>query len=163
MMFCRLVAGAVREQRCGGATFCTLNLKSPLSLSCESSSPISIIAKIYRFEAILLLLNGPYLENGVKAGMFVRDAKARCPHLVIVPYNFEAYEEVADQFCNILHKHCDEVQAVSCDEAFLDITGSDVTDPEILVSEIRKEILESTCGTASAGILCALLLYMSSM
>lgn len=26
--------------------------------------------------------------------MFVRDAKALCPRLVIVPYNFEAYEEV---------------------------------------------------------------------
>ena len=26
--------------------------------------------------------------------MFVRDAKARCPHLMIVPYNFDAYEEV---------------------------------------------------------------------
>jgi hypothetical protein len=27
--------------------------------------------------------------------MFVRDAKALCPHLVIFPYNFEAYEEVS--------------------------------------------------------------------
>ncbi|XP_057250237.1 DNA repair protein REV1 isoform X3 [Beta vulgaris subsp. vulgaris] len=122
---------------------------------CHSESP--------RGTAEISSANYSARDYGVKAGMFVRDAKARCPHLVIVPYNFEAYEEVADQFCNILHKHCDEVQAVSCDEAFLDITGSDVTDPEILVSEIRKEILESTCGTASAGILCALLLYMSSM
>ena len=32
---------------------------------------------------------------GVKAGIFVRDAKALCPHLVIFPYNFEAYEEVS--------------------------------------------------------------------
>lgn len=26
--------------------------------------------------------------------MFVRDAKAICPNLVIIPYDFEAYEEV---------------------------------------------------------------------
>lgn len=26
--------------------------------------------------------------------MFVRDAKLRCPHLVILSYDFEAYEEV---------------------------------------------------------------------
>lgn len=26
--------------------------------------------------------------------MFVKDAKSLCPNLVIVPYNFEAYEEV---------------------------------------------------------------------
>ena len=31
---------------------------------------------------------------GIKAGMFVRDAKARCPHLTVVPYNFDAYGEV---------------------------------------------------------------------
>lgn len=32
--------------------------------------------------------------SGIRAGMFVRDAKALCTHLVILPYNFEAYEEV---------------------------------------------------------------------
>lgn len=68
--------------------------------------------------------------------MFVRHAKDLCPQLVIVPYNFEAYEEVflelsvlyvcvgpassmfdiatqlqvADQFYDILHKHCRKVQ-----------------------------------------------------
>jgi len=31
---------------------------------------------------------------GIRAGMFVRDAKALYPDLVIFPYNFEAYEEV---------------------------------------------------------------------
>lgn len=34
---------------------------------------------------------------GVKAGMFVKDAKTRCPQLVIVPYNFGAYEMVSTQ------------------------------------------------------------------
>ena len=44
------------------------------------------------------------------------------------------------------------MQAVSCDEAFLDVTDSDVTDPELLVSDLRREILETTGCTASAGI-----------
>ncbi|MCH99763.1 DNA repair protein REV1, partial [Trifolium medium] len=88
----------------------------------------------------------------IRAGMFVRDAKALCPHLVIFPYNFEAYEEVADQFYSILHRHCNKVQAVSCDEAFLDVTHSKVEDPELLASSIRKEIYETTGCTASAGI-----------
>ncbi|KAJ0038248.1 hypothetical protein Pint_23737 [Pistacia integerrima] len=96
--------------------------------------------------------NYPARDYGVKAGMFVRDAKALCPHLVICPYNFEAYEEVADQFYNILHKHCTRVQAVSCDEAFLDVTYLEVEDPEILASKIRKEIFETTGCTASTGI-----------
>ncbi|XP_059448274.1 DNA repair protein REV1 [Corylus avellana] len=97
--------------------------------------------------------NYPARDYGVRAGMFVRDAKALCPHLVIFPYNFEAYEEVADQFYNILHKHCNKVQAVSCDEAFLDVTDTDTEgDPQLLASTIRKEILETTGCTASAGI-----------
>ncbi|GLT76694.1 hypothetical protein SLA2020_483390 [Shorea laevis] len=96
--------------------------------------------------------NYPARGYGIKAGMFVRNAKALCPHLVIFPYNFEAYEEVADQFYTILHKHCSKVQAVSCDEAFLDITDLEGQDPELLASAIRKEIVEATGCTASVGI-----------
>ncbi|XP_021285553.1 DNA repair protein REV1 isoform X2 [Herrania umbratica] len=96
--------------------------------------------------------NYPARDYGIRAGMFVRDAKALCTHLVILSYNFEAYEEVADQFYNILHKHCNRVQAVSCDEAFLDVTDLEGEDPQLLASVIRKEIFEATGCTASAGI-----------
>lgn len=34
------------------------------------------------------------IASGVKAGMFVKDAKILCPQLVIVPYDFGAYEKV---------------------------------------------------------------------
>ncbi|KAL5707124.1 hypothetical protein ACHQM5_025211 [Ranunculus cassubicifolius] len=96
--------------------------------------------------------NYPARDYGVRAGMFVRDAKALCPHLVILPYNFEAYEVVADQFYDILHKHCNKVQAVSCDEAFLDLTDQEDKDVESIASIIRQEIYEATGCTASAGI-----------
>ncbi|ONK60421.1 uncharacterized protein A4U43_C08F18290 [Asparagus officinalis] len=111
---------------------------------CHSDSP--------KGTAEISSANYPAREYGVKAGMFVRDAKARCPNLVIVPYDFEAYEEVADQFYSILHKHCDKIQAVSCDEAFLDVTEATNNEPEDLVQMIRKEIAETTRCTASAGI-----------
>ncbi|KAL3515331.1 hypothetical protein ACH5RR_022233 [Cinchona calisaya] len=96
--------------------------------------------------------NYPARDHGVKAGMFVRDAKALCPQLVIFPYNFDAYEEVADQFYDILHKHCNKVQAVSCDEAFIDVTDLGVEDPELFATAIRNEIWDTTGCTASAGI-----------
>lgn len=44
------------------------------------------------------------------------------------------------------------VQAVSCDEAFLDVTDSKVENPELLALLIRKEIYETTGCTASVGI-----------
>lgn len=96
--------------------------------------------------------NYPARNYGIKAGMFVRDAKARCPHLMIVPYNFDAYEEVADQFYGTLHKHCNKVQALSCDEAFLDMTECLHDDPEEVTLRIRNEIFDATKCTASAGI-----------
>ncbi|KAG7536407.1 BRCT domain [Arabidopsis suecica] len=96
--------------------------------------------------------NYPARAYGVKAGMFVRHAKELCPQLVIVPYNFEAYEEVADQFYDILHRHCRKVQALSCDEAFLDVSDLRDVEPEFLASTIRNEILETTGCSASAGI-----------
>ncbi|XVE49265.1 hypothetical protein DITRI_Ditri01bG0069000 [Diplodiscus trichospermus] len=96
--------------------------------------------------------NYPARDYGVRAGMFVRDAKSLCPQLIIFPYNFQAYEEVADQFYNILHKHCNQVQAISCDEAFLDVTNLEGKDPQLLATAIRKEISEATGCTASAGI-----------
>ena len=46
---------------------------------------------------------------GVKNGMFMREAKRRCPDLQVVPYDFEAYEKVADQvrkisFCGLEYR-----------------------------------------------------------
>ncbi|KAL6514610.1 hypothetical protein OROGR_020189 [Orobanche gracilis] len=118
-------------------------LEKPVAV-CHSDNP--------RGTAEISSANYPARDHGVKAGMFVKDAKARCPQLVIVPYDFGAYETVADQFYDILHKHCTKVQAVSCDEAFLDMSDSEVRDPQLLASVIRKEILHTTGCTASAGI-----------
>lgn len=42
------------------------------------------------------------------------------------------------------------VQPLSCDEAFLDVTG--LGDPEALAAEMRAEIEAATACTASAGI-----------
>lgn len=44
------------------------------------------------------------------------------------------------------------MQAVSCDEAFLDVTNLEGENHEFLASKIRKEIFETTGCTASIGI-----------
>eukprot|EP01018_Ginkgo_biloba_P015505 Gb_33413 [translate_table: standard] len=109
---------------------------------CHSDNP--------RGTAEISSANYPARGYGIRAGMFVRDAKALCPHLVILPYDFGAYEEVADRFYDILHEHCNKVQALSCDEAYLDVTG--LEDPDQIASAIRKELFDATKCTASAGI-----------
>lgn len=34
---------------------------------------------------------------GIRAGMMIADAKSRCPSLLVVPYEFEKYEEASLQ------------------------------------------------------------------
>lgn len=44
------------------------------------------------------------------------------------------------------------MQAVSCDEAFLDVSNSEVEDHQLLASIIRREVFDTTGCRASAGI-----------
>jgi DNA repair protein REV1 len=34
---------------------------------------------------------------GIRAGMFMAEAKSRCRGLIVVPYEFEKYEEISEQ------------------------------------------------------------------
>jgi nucleotidyltransferase/DNA polymerase involved in DNA repair len=55
--------------------------------------------------------------------MFMARAKELCPHLVVVPYEFEKYTAVSERVYRILMRYTACVQPLSCDEAFLDVTG----------------------------------------
>jgi nucleotidyltransferase/DNA polymerase involved in DNA repair len=60
--------------------------------------------------------------KGVKNGVYIGTAKELCPDLVIIPYNFEAYDACSRELYKALLDTADFVQAVSCDEAFIDVT-----------------------------------------
>lgn len=87
---------------------------------------------------------------GIHASMFMGRAKELCPMLVVVPYEFEKYEAVSETLYRILLKYTSVVQAVSCDEAYLDITG--LGDPMDIASRLRLDIEKATSCCASAGI-----------
>jgi len=63
---------------------------------------------------------------------------------------YEKYEKVSKAVYEIFMKYTSQVQAVSADEAFLDLSVFD--DPEMTVEMIRREIYHTTGCTASAGI-----------
>lgn len=54
--------------------------------------------------------------------MLLHQAKQLCPDLVCVPYYFDEYRNVAQRFYALLGEYNIDVEAVSCDEALLDIT-----------------------------------------
>ena len=88
---------------------------------------------------------------GIRNDMYIRQALKLCPDLKMIPYDFEGYNHASKLFYEILANWADELQAVSCDEAFIDLTSCEL-DPEIAAEEIRKEIREKCKIDASIGI-----------
>lgn len=87
---------------------------------------------------------------GIHASMCMAQAKELCPMLVVVPYEFEKYESVSESMYRILLTYTRTVQAISCDEAYLDVTG--LGDPMDIATRLRSDIQKATSCCASAGI-----------
>lgn len=87
---------------------------------------------------------------GVRAGMFMGEARRLCPNLHVIPYAFDAIRDVSEAVYRIFLRFATAVQAVSCDEAFLDV--SHFRDPEAVAQAIRTAIRRVTRCPASAGV-----------
>ena len=87
---------------------------------------------------------------GLRAGMRMDEARQLCPDLIVMPYTFDAYERVSEEIYRVFLRHSSHVKPVSCDEAYLDVTGQG--DPVRIAADIRAEIARATGCNASAGI-----------
>ena len=93
-------------------------------------------------------------EYGVHSAMPSARAKRLCPHLVFVKSDFSRYREVSQQVFGVFREVTDQVEGLSLDEAYLDVThnqlglelGRDVA------RYVRARIWEETQLTASAGV-----------
>uniref|UniRef100_A0A8C4ZFL7 DNA repair protein REV1 n=1 Tax=Gadus morhua TaxID=8049 RepID=A0A8C4ZFL7_GADMO len=92
---------------------------------------------------------------GVRNGMFFGKAKQLCPALQSVPYDFEAYKEVAMAMYETLASYTHDIEALSCDEVLIDATTLLLElgiGPEDLARAIREDIKEKTGCSASVGM-----------
>jgi DNA repair protein REV1 len=86
----------------------------------------------------------------------VGEARRLCPNLITIPYEFEKYHAVSLKFFEIIIKYADELQAVSIDDALMEV-GRTVRedfggDAEEFARHLRKEIKDETRCDASIGI-----------
>jgi DNA polymerase IV len=91
---------------------------------------------------------------GVRSAMPMARALRLCPQLVVVPPDFSKYSAVSDEVFRIFHSFTPQVEGLSLDEAFLDVTRSRAllgTAREQAV-HIKARIRERTQLTASVGI-----------
>ncbi|KAL4254400.1 DNA polymerase type-Y family protein [Abortiporus biennis] len=73
-------------------------------------------------------------KYGIKGGMSLQQARKLCPMVITIPYEFARYKKFSLQFYTILMGHADDLQAVSVDEALIEVTSS--------VRRIEAEIVQ---------------------
>src|SRR5213595_1211989 len=61
---------------------------------------------------------------GVKSGMPGRRARELCPDLIFTGGHFSEYERLGDAAIDVLRDYTPEIERISIDEAFADVSGS---------------------------------------
>jgi DNA polymerase IV len=92
---------------------------------------------------------------GVGSAMPMAQARRLCPNAVIIPPRFDRYQEISETIMNVFSDFSPDVEALSLDEAFLDMTGSEQLfgDPESIGRRLKAAVREATGGlTASVGL-----------
>jgi DNA polymerase-4 len=91
---------------------------------------------------------------GVGSAMPMARALRLCPGAVVVPPRFDRYEAVSRRLMAALADFSPRVEALSLDEAFVEMTGSEhlFGAPEHMARRIREAIREATGLPASVGI-----------
>ena len=108
-------------------------------------------------------------KYGVKKGMFLHRARQLCPSLIVLPYDYDGYEEVSSLVSDVIHQHAEKfdgvVEQVSCDEAYIelylsqnDVDKNENKDDDLcgfvknVAETIRGDIFAATECTASVGV-----------
>jgi DNA polymerase-4 len=91
---------------------------------------------------------------GVRSAMPLAKAMALCPDAITVEGRFGRYREVADQLQAIWAEFSPVIEPMSLDEAYLDITGFELsgTTVRIIGERLKARIREETGLTASVGM-----------
>jgi len=93
-------------------------------------------------------------KYGVHSAMSMYEAHRRCPQGIYLPVDMEKYRAVSQEIMTIFQQYTPEVEAISLDEAFLDVTGSCKLfgGAENIGHQIKNEIKKKLQLTASVGI-----------
>ena len=91
---------------------------------------------------------------GVHSALPSRTAARRCPDLIFVKPRFDVYREVSNQIQAIFRSYASEVEPLSLDEAYLDVTEplKGPRSATLIARAIKGEIKAATGLTASAGV-----------
>ncbi len=92
---------------------------------------------------------------GVGSAMPMARARRLCPDALIVPPRFERYQDASKSIMKVFADFSPDVEAISLDEAFLDMTGAErlFGSPAAMGRKLKQAVREATGGlTVSVGL-----------
>ena len=91
---------------------------------------------------------------GVHSAMPSATAKRLCPHAIVLPPRIDYYAEVSEQIREIFQRYTPLVEPLSLDEAFLDVTGSELLFGSSIEigRKIKGDIRQQLQLVASVGV-----------
>lgn len=93
-------------------------------------------------------------QFGVRSAMPAARARKLCPQGVFLPARFDRYREVSAQVFGIFHEYSDQVEGLSLDEAYLDLSDRVEDQVDMLATgrRIKHDIAARIGLTASVGM-----------
>ena len=103
-----------------------------------------------------VVLTASYEARPYRVGSAMAMSKAlqRCPQAIVVPPRFKRYAQISKQIMDVFDEFSPEVEALSLDEAFLEMTGSVhiFGPPQQMGEQLRAAVREATGLEVSVGI-----------
>ncbi len=93
-------------------------------------------------------------KYGVHSAMAIAEAQKKCPEGIFLPVDMAKYHRESKKIMEIFARFTPQVEQISVDEAFLDITGLErlFGTPQNIAEKIKETIKTETNLTASVGI-----------
>jgi DNA polymerase-4 len=91
---------------------------------------------------------------GIKSAMPMAEALRRCPNAIVVRHRMDRYVEASEKFFSILRDYSPDVEGLSLDEAFLDVTASErlLGDGPTIGRAIKQRVRDELSLVASVGV-----------
>ena len=92
---------------------------------------------------------------GVRRGVSLREAKALCPGLILLPSDYESYSLFSKRMFDIIRQFTPQVEEYSIDEAFADLTGMRRAlhaSYDVIARQIKTQIHQKLGLTVSVGL-----------
>jgi len=93
-------------------------------------------------------------KYGVHSAMPIVNAVRLCPEGIYVHPRMERYHELSEKIMAIFSQYSPDVQQISVDEAFIDLTGTEKLfgSPQSVAAKIKEHVFKETGLTVSIGL-----------